>query len=76
MNNPKETKVENATPFQKWFVECVIEGAKNPATPDDFMWDMKNPGEFQHYFDKGYTPTAACALVIGKEIGRRMQRMN
>lgn len=47
--------------FEMFFVECVIICADENIGPDDYVWDLKNPGAWEDKFNLGMTPREAVA---------------
>jgi hypothetical protein len=46
--------------FDEWFAECLLIAAQEGYGPDDYLWDLKNPGKWLDvYYSSGLTPREA-----------------
>lgn len=71
MSNEKQDKEmaaeewnKRTTPFEMFFVMCLEYCAINHVGPDDYKWDLQNPGIWLEKFKAGMTPVQACNSIF------------
>jgi hypothetical protein len=52
-------KIPGATAFEEWFVACVEHAVCNHLGPDDYLWDLQNPGVWADLRVAGLSPSDA-----------------
>lgn len=52
------------TPFESFFVECILICVNEFIAPDDYFFDLRNPGVWLNKFNFGMTPRDAVNSVF------------
>lgn len=55
MNQDELQDEEIMTAFESWYIDCIVYAIANNLAPDDYLWNLQEPGIWVELMNAGLT---------------------